>query len=1281
MTVEAGRLLLRNGGNLAGTSGITVDSGAQLRFQDTNQLGTGTISLAGTGDGSNGALRLQSGMQTLANSIVLNSAATGIHTEGGGSQLTLTGAISGLGGLQKTGGGTLILDGPTTFTGNTNINAGTLRLNNVNALASSSQVNISSTLQLNVSGASSWQLGTGPIIMLGGTLRQLSGTETDIATISQNIVLQNPGQTSTLNAPGDSRIYVTGDITGPGNLNKAGGGELRFEGQDKSYTGTTTVSNGRLRIDSDGIPTGTSAINLAGGNLRFGQKGTRTFSLGAGGSGPITFTAPGSSIEKTDTGSTTLTNPLIVNAPGNIRNREAGSTFTLTGPLTGAGDLTFNVGSGGNPIQAGTIVLAGDASAFSGNVTLQQGTLRLGPNTVLGANNFIVNPNSTLGITIGSPTAFGQVNATGTATLNGPVTIQPLFTGSLTEGLNSLDIVTAAGGLTVSGGLSVASESPLLILSLNQLPNKLQLVLNVDYTGAASGLSLNRNQSAVARFIGSGTGNPNFDQLRATALNQQGEEAIRDFYDSVGAEELGALSDMAFATGHGQLRNVMRRAQGLQTQGGLGMTGVALRPQMERGGGDDWLARKNLRASGMAQREDDPRKRWGVFADLNGQRQVQDRTASIGGYETSTQGFTVGADRFLTDKLVLGGYAGYDRSRTQFDRQRGWITADSATVGSYLGWLEENWHVTGAIQYNRHEYDMERYSLLGTAKGKTGGDQISSMVAGGYDFKRGRWTFGPTGSLTYSKLWVDGFSENGSPIAQKFSQQEADSLQLGLGGKVSYLFPGNFVSIRPELRAEYRREFMDSARSIDSTLIGGGPALQLETAPPSKDFAVLGGGLNAEFSDSTTAFVNYEAEVGRSNYIAHGVYGGVRWNFPGGPIRSPVILLEDEPKDWRNILWDNPVGQSLRWINLRGILHAQYDYIETNSKAGTIDPADPDMESVLFIRRLRLSAERELGAGFFIEGAGEYDEHAQGRPPLKLFNANVGWRPIEEFHLLFGFDKVPFSHEETISSSRLKTVERSVASRTFTKLGDLGEQHVRLAVEGRFKDVLDGEWGILNRYDLHYEAALAHPSEDASALWDDDPAGTRSSMPAPSYYFRLAHELRTKWGDFDVGADFAYAPSFRARGSNQPTGAYAVSPFFNYNKGWFNLRAQWMGLTYTRDDANGGTRRSPTGFTIEPSFYVHPKWEIVTMYSTFDTNGDEAIRFNQSVRNAPTFYPDDRRFDNIHQFYIGFNHYIKGNDIKLSTGIERIEADGARATRPVSGEDAWAVRARLQVLF
>jgi outer membrane autotransporter protein len=1203
----------------------------------------------------------------------------------------LNGPISGAGGLEKTGGGTLVLTGANTFSGPTNVTNGTVRLGNVTSLLSSSSVSVQqgATLQLAVPGEQTFQFG-GDIILRStggnGSTLQMTGVDGDIGTINSRVVLQDGGNLHTINVQGDSQLNLTGDVAGAGDLRKSGGGELRLLGGEKSFTGATEITNGRIRIDDSGVPVNTSAINLSGGNLRFGQGGTRTFSLGAGGAVPITFTADGSSIEKTDTGRTTLTNSLVVNAAGNIRAREAGSTFTLSGNLTGAGDLTFNVGTGGNPQQLGNIELTGDGSAFAGNVTLQQGTLTLGGNTTLGATNYTQNDGAILAVGVASPTQAGSINATGTATFNGASVITPVFESGLPQGLSPLTVVAAAGGVNVVGSVQAATSnvSPLLALSLNQTPNALQLLMNVDYTGANTGLLLNTNQQAVGNTLATafGSGNPAFATLQAGALNQPNADAVREFYDAIAAEEVFSMSDVAFANARMQLRNVSNRVLQQRTgNASLGMTGIALGNQVEFGGADELWANVGDMPAGIRRREN-PQERWSVFGNLNVTNQRQDRTPEIGGYTSATQGFTLGADRFVGPETLIGVYSGYDRSRTQFDRRRGYISADTATVGAFGSWLKEDWYATGAVQYNHHSYESERYSSVGTARGDTTGDQLSAMISGGYDFKQGRWSFGPTGSLTYSHLWIDGFSETGAPIAQRFGNHELDSLQLGVGGRVSYLFPGNFVSIRPEIRSEYRRELLDDDRTLQSTLIGGGPAFQLQSGALGKDFAVLGGGVTAVFSDSTTAFVNYEAEVGRADYVAHGVFGGVRWNFPGGPLRTPAIYFEDEGKDWRDMFWETPVGQAAKFINLRGLLHAQYDYAETDSKPGTLaDPNDPDMESTLFIRRLRLYAERDLGGGFFIDGAGEYDEHAQNRPPVKLFNANAGWKGIDELNVLFGYDKVPLSFEENISGSRIKTVERSVASRTFTKIGDIGEQHLRLAAEGRFKDVLDGQVGILNRYDIRYETAVAHPSEEASALWDSDPNGTRSSTPPPSYYFRLHHELRTEWGDFDIGSDFAYATDFKARSSNQPTGAQAVSPFFNYNNGWFNFMAQWMGMTYTRDNSNGGTRHNPSGFTLQPSIYLHPKWELVGMYSQFDTNGDRAIRLNQSAPGVPTFFPSDRRFDNICQYYLGFNHYIKGNDLKLSAGVERIEVDGAAQNRPVSSEDAWVFRARLQVLF
>lgn len=1279
--VNQGRLTLSGGGNLASTSGITVANGAQLRFEGTNQLGTGTISLAGTGDGSNGALRLQSGTQSLANAITLNSPATGIHTDGGSSQLTLNGSITGTGGLNKTGAGSLILAGNNTFSGTTTVTNGTLQLNTLNSLTSSNGVTIQNgaTIQLNLAGERNWQLGSGPLtIQGGGTLRQISGTEDDIAIFAQTITLETAGQNHTLNAPGDSRIYVQGALTGDGNLVKAGGGELRFEGGAKTYTGTTSINNGRLRIDSDGIPVNTSAITLNGGNLRFGQGGTRTFSLGAGGTAPITIA--NGSIEKTDVGTTLLTNNINVTGPGNLRAREAGSLFHLTGNLTGAGALTFNVGTGGNPTQLGEILLTGNAAGRTGAATLQQGVLTLGSTTVLGGSTFTQISGSTLGLRIDSPAQFGRIITTGNSTINNGATIRPIFNSGLDGGTTVFDIVQGAAVTADVTQINLDANNPLAQYSLNNTGTILQLIADVDYSGGGSGISLNPNQQAVGNFLGAPGGGPAQGLLRGAALNANGPDELRRFYDQIGAsDEMGALSSIAFGTAAAQLRNITGRAA---TRGGgpaPGISGTALLDSLRLDPASLLAATQPAAVvPGLRLRDPAPqRPQWSAFGNLNVLNGRQSPNAEAAGYESATQGFTAGADRFIGQNLLIGAYGGYDRSRAQFADAGGFATADSATFGGYAGWLQDSWHVLGAAQYSRHFFETERNSILGTASGDTEGDQISFMLAGGYDYKTGRWTLGPTASATYSRLWIDSFSESGAPIAQNFRAQDADSFQTAIGGRIAYLFPGSFVSLEPEVRAEYRHEFLDDSRGIESSLAGGGPILRVNTPDPSRDFAVVSTGLNANFADGTTAYVRYEAEVGRSDYTAHGVFGGVRWLFPGGPLRSPVIALADDEKDWREAIMESPVGDAIKFINLSGRLHLQYDYAETEASPGTNpDPQDPEMINRLFIRRLRLAAQRDLGAGFYVEATGQYDEFAQNRVPLGLFNALFGWKPIEEFNLNFGYDKVPFSWEETTSSARIKTVERSVATRTFTKLGDIGEQHVRLSASGRFKEIL-GDLGPLHRYDLHYEAAIAHPSEDADALWDADMPTTTKNFVSPSYYFRLHNEIRTALGDFDLGADFGWV-TFDFR-ENPGAEAIGYSPFLNYNYGWFNFMAQWMGLSYT--GAPGDRAVDTSGFTLQPSFMVHPKWEIVGMYSQYDTNGDEAIRLNQSARNVPTLSPDSRRFDDIRAYYLGFNHFIKGNDIKFSSGVEWIEAAGARPNRPVSAEEALVFRARLQVLF
>ncbi len=172
-----------------------------------------------------------------------------VHRPGGGTDtVTWNSMISGVGGLNKTGTGTLTLSAVNSYTGITAVNAGTLQLSGSGTLGgiTGSTTVSGGTLDL---GATS-QTQNGGVTLSGGTI--------------QNGTLSSSGTFALSNGT------VSAVLAGSGGVAKTGADTVTLSGAN-TYTGGTTVSAGTLQLSGSGTLGSTSgSTTVSGGTLDLG---------------------------------------------------------------------------------------------------------------------------------------------------------------------------------------------------------------------------------------------------------------------------------------------------------------------------------------------------------------------------------------------------------------------------------------------------------------------------------------------------------------------------------------------------------------------------------------------------------------------------------------------------------------------------------------------------------------------------------------------------------------------------------------------------------------------------------------------------------------------------------------------------------------------------------------------------------------------------------------------------------------------------------------------------
>ncbi len=693
-------------------------------------------------------------------------------------------------------------------------------------------------------------------------------------------------------------------------------------GSGNTINNSATISNVATGIDavSNNIITNSSSITPSSGGNGIYVYDNNTITNAATGS--ITGNSTDLWGIRVNTGNTVVNNGTVaVSGTNSIAFLAEGNsnTFTNNGILSASGTDSYAVkflGSGNSLLNAGYLAgniwfAAGSTNSFhnaAGGLFEPGSSLQLGGNTLV--NDGVISPGG-LGNVLspgngnGPTTVTGhfvqgstgnywadlgfltnqstdqadRMTVSGTAGVNGLVSLYINDPGMAKPRSNSLVILNAGGGVT-NNGLTLNSWSlngpplPTAVFTPSVGFDSNNVYLNYAVNFAPLGLTGNQTQVGTAINAIQTAGVPNFQPIAARIFWVPNVAALGQTYDSLSGEGTSAAQQAVFNS-RGQFFDVVLSQAALLLDSGPTQYALA--------------AAAPIAPPAMAA--------WRVWAAGFGSG------GNLGGLATnpgsakatfSNGGGAAGIDYRVNPNILVGFTAGGAEASFDVSDRRTRGSASGVNLGLYgMATLGSGVYVQGVLSYGYYSNDIHR-DLVGAnigptenARGSFGSNLFGGRFEAGWKNTFSQVNLTPFASIQFDALSQDSYSEftvvNGTGLPNAmglhYSSRSVTSVPLSLGLQVDGSFAvGNGTTITPSARISWVHEF-EPIRAINAAFLAApGFPFSVRGAAAAEDAARVDVGMAVRFSPRFSLYGSFVGIFSGAGTAVGGL-GGIKYSF------------------------------------------------------------------------------------------------------------------------------------------------------------------------------------------------------------------------------------------------------------------------------------------------------------------------------------------------------------------------------------------------------------------